>query len=90
MKKFSKVVAAMIVAVMAMAALAGCGEKKDSKPEIVGTWKVSTVESAGVSVDFEKYAEQLGQDAETLVMELTVKEDKSFTMNLMGQESNGT
>ncbi|MEF9839349.1 MAG: hypothetical protein RR705_00085 [Lachnospiraceae bacterium] len=89
MKKLSKVVMVMMVAVMAMAALAGCGGK-DSTPEIVGTWKVSTVETAGVSVDFAKYAEQLGQDADSLVMELTAKEDKSFTMNLMGQESKGT
>lgn len=90
MKKLSKVVMVMMVAVMAMAALAGCGGKKDSTPEIVGTWKVSTVETAGVSVDFAKYAEQLGQDADSLVMELTAKEDQSLTMNLMGQESKGT
>lgn len=90
MKKLSKVVMVMMVAVMAMAALAGCGGKKDSTPEIVGTWKVSAVETAGVSVNFAKYAEQLGQDADTIVMELTAKEDKTFTMDIMGQKSDGT
>lgn len=90
MKKFKRVVLVMMAAMMVMAALAGCGGKKDSTPEIVGTWKVSAVETAGVSVDFAKYAEQLGQDADTLVMEITAKEDKSFSMNIMGQETKGT
>lgn len=90
MKKLSKAVVVMMMAVMVMAAMAGCGKKKDSTPEIVGTWKVSAVETAGVSVDFAKYAEQLGQDADSLVMELTAKEDKTLSMNIMGQESEGT
>lgn len=90
MKKLSKVVVVLMVAVMAMAALAGCGGKKDSTPEIVGTWKVSAVETAGVSVDFAEYAKQLGQDADTIVMELTAKEDKTLSMDIMGQKSDGT
>lgn len=90
MKKWSKVAVVMMLVVMTMSVMAGCGGKKDTTPEIVGTWKVSAVETAGVSVDFAKYAEQLGQDADSLVMELTAKEDKSLSMNLMGQESKGT
>ena len=42
------------------------------------------------SVDFDKFAQQLGQDADSLVMEITVKEDKSFSINMMGQKKEGT
>lgn len=90
MKKLKRVVMAVLAMAMTMAVMAGCGSKKDETPEIVGTWKVSSVETAGVSVDFDKYAEQLGQSADTLVMEITAKEDQSFSMNVMGQETKGT
>ncbi len=80
----------ILLSILTMASLAGCGGKKDSAPEIIGTWKVVNVETAGVSVDFDKFAQQLGQDADSLVMEITVKEDKSFSINMMGQKKEGT
>lgn len=90
MKKNSKAIMLMLVSIMAMTILAGCKEKKDATPEIVGTWKVATVETAGVSVDFDEYAKQLGQDADSLTMEITAKEDKTISMDFMGNKAEGT
>lgn len=90
MNKISKKLVMTVMAVLLMAAaVAGCS-KKESEPEIVGTWKASTVETAGVSVDFDKYAEQLGQSADSLKMDMEVKKDKTFSMNMMGQKTEGT
>ncbi|MDD3139645.1 MAG: lipocalin family protein [Lachnospiraceae bacterium] len=89
MKKFRKVVVVVMVAMMAMAALAGCGGK-DSTPEIVGTWSVSELEASGVSISVEEYAKQLGQGEDAIKMDLTCKEDKSFSMDMAGVKTEGT
>lgn len=85
-----KVVVIALFASMVMGVLAGCGDKKEKTSEIVGTWKAASVEAAGVSVDFAQYAEQLGQEADSIKMEMEVKEDKTFSMDMMGQTADGT
>lgn len=90
MKRIKKITFVVFAMVMAMALITGCGDKKDSASEIVGTWKVSSVETAGVSVDFEEYAKSLGQSADSVVMEIEVKEDNTFSINIMGQKTDGT
>lgn len=88
-KRIKKVVLMMIAAVMMMAVLSACGEKEVSS-EIVGTWKAAMVEASGISVDIAQYAEQMGQSVDTIKMEIVVKEDKTFSMDMMGQKSDGT
>lgn len=95
MNKICKKLVVMVLAVcMVMGVLAGCGNgsegSKEKTPDIVGTWKASTVEAAGVTVDFNKYAEQLGQDAESIKTDMEIKEDKTFSMDMMGQTTEGT
>lgn len=85
-----KVVVITLFACMVMGVLTGCGDKKEKTSEIVGTWKAASVEAAGVSVDFAQYAEQLGQEADSIKMEMEVKEDKTFSMDMMGQTADGT
>lgn len=70
--------------VMMMIALAACGKKTD---KFVGLWKAATVETGGVSVDFEEYAKQLGQD---ITMTIDVKEDNTLTMSIMEETADGT
>lgn len=91
MNKLSKKIAAAVMAVaMVAAVMTGCGSKEEKADEIVGTWKASTVEAAGVSVDFDQYAEQLGQSADSFKMEMEIKEDKTMSMDMAGQKAEGT
>lgn len=85
-----KVVVIALFTFMVMGVLAGCGDKKEKTSEIVGTWKAASIEAAGVSVDFAQYAEQLGQEVDSVKMDMEVKEDKTFSMDLMGQTADGT
>lgn len=87
MKKLSKVIAAIMVTVMVTAAMAGCGL---IKKEIVGTWKASKVEIAGVSVDFAEYAEESGQSEDTREWTMEIKWNKKFSMDKMGRTEKGT
>lgn len=89
-KRSKRAIMLVALGVLVMGVLAGCGGKKEKASEIIGTWKASTVEAAGVSVDFDVYAEQLGQDADSLKMEMEIKEDKSFSMDMVGQITEGT
>ena len=85
MKK--RVAVLMLAVVMTVLALAGCGGGKDSSP-VVGTWKATEVEAMGVNVKVSEYLEQMGMG--DVKMELSVKDDGKFSMDLMGQQAEGT
>ena len=85
MKK--RVAVLMLAVVMTVRALAGCGGGKDSSP-VVGTWKATEVEAMGVNVKVSEYLEQMGMG--DVKMELSVKDDGKFSMDLMGQQAEGT
>ena len=89
-KVWKKIVVAALSALTVMGAVTGCQSAKDKTPEIVGSWKASMVETSGITVDFAEYAKQLGQDAETLKMDMEVREDKTFSMDMMSQKAEGT
>lgn len=86
-KVTQKIMSLVLVAVLAMALLAGCG---GSKSEIVGTWEATKVEASGITLDFKEFAQQMGQDADSFKMELTAKDDKTFSMNMAGETGEGT
>lgn len=84
MKKKLTVVVMMLMLVSMM--LAACG-KGGEKSAVVGTWKAKSVDAAGVSMDLDAYAKQTGV---TMDMSITFKEDKSFSMDAVGQKTEGT
>lgn len=85
MKK--RIAVLMLVAVMVVLALAGCGGKKDASP-VVGTWKATEVEAMGVNVKVDEYLEQMGMG--DMKMEMSLTEDGRFGMDLMGQQVEGS
>ena len=85
MKK--RVAVLMLAVVMTVLALAGCGGGKDSSP-VVGTWKATEVEAMGVNVKVDEYLKQMGMD--DMKMDMDIKSDGKFSMDLMGQQAEGT
>ena len=85
MKK--RVAVFMLAVVMAVLALAGCGGKKDASP-VVGTWKATEVEAMGVNVKVDEYLEQMGMG--DMKMEMSITDDGKFSMDMAGQQVEGT
>ena len=79
---------AMLASVFALClVLAGCGGGADAAKNYVGDWKLSGMEENGevTSADDLKLMEDLG-----MAITLSVKEDKTFSLNVMGDETSGT
>lgn len=77
---------AMLASVFALClVLAGCGG--DAAKNYVGDWKLTGMEENGeaTSADDIKLMEDMG-----LSVTMSVKEDKTFSMNVMGEEMSGT
>ena len=77
---------AMLASVFALClVLAGCGG--DAAKNYVGDWKLTGMEENGEATSAEdlKLMEDMG-----LAITLSVKEDKSFSLNVMGEEMSGT
>ncbi len=85
MKK--RVAVLVLAVVMTVLALAGCGGKKGDSP-VVGTWKATAVEAMGVNVKVDEYLSQMGMS--DMKMEMDIKSDGKFSMDLMGQQADGT
>lgn len=85
MKK--RIAVLMLAAVMVVLALAGCGGKKDASP-VVGTWKATEVEAMGVNVKVDEYLEQMGMG--DMKMEMSITDDGKFSMDMAGQQVEGT
>ena len=79
---------AMLASVFALClVLAGCGGGGDAAKNYVGDWKLTGMEENGEATSAEdlKLMEDMG-----LAITLSVKEDKSFSLNVMGEEMSGT
>lgn len=83
--KRKSIISVLMLLVMVFA-LAGC--KKT--PAIVGAWTGKTIESAGISMDMEKFAEQLGEAGANFKMTMDVKEDNTFSVDFNGETEQGT
>lgn len=77
----------MLAVVMTVLALAGCGGKKSDAP-VVGDWKMTKVETMGVSMGVDEYLEAAGMG--DMKMEMTIKDNGKFSMDLMGESGDGT
>ncbi|WP_153001628.1 DUF5004 domain-containing protein [Tractidigestivibacter scatoligenes] len=79
---------AMLASVFALClVLAGCAGGGDAAKNYVGDWKLVGMEENGeaTSADDIKLMEDMG-----LSVTMSVKEDKTFSMNVMGEEMSGT
>jgi hypothetical protein len=85
MKKRAAVL--MLAVVMTVLALAGCGGKKSSDP-VVGDWKMTKVEAMGVSMGVDEYLEMAGMG--DMKMEMSIKDNGKFSMDLVGESGDGT
>lgn len=84
MKKF--VTALMLTVILAV--LAGCGGGKEEP--VVGKWKMTEIETMGVKVSLEEFMESMGAEAESVKMELDIKEDGTFSGEVAGEKGDGT
>lgn len=82
-KRMTALVLAVAMIVLALAACGG-GSKPDA---IVGKWNASKIKAAGVEVDLEEFAEQMGQE---ISISIEFKEDGKLTADAMGVSSEGT
>ncbi|MCI8464918.1 MAG: lipocalin family protein [Lachnospiraceae bacterium] len=85
MKK--RVAVLMLAALMTVLALAGCGGKKSSDP-VVGEWKMTKVEAMGVSMSVEEYLQAAGMG--DMKMEMSIKDNGKFSMDVVGESGDGT
>ncbi len=81
MKKY---VSILMLAVMMMV-FAGCGGAKSDAP-VVGDWKLSSVEAAGVTMSADEFAQAAGTDVD---MSLVIKDNGKFTANFQGESGDG-
>ena len=77
MKK--QIAAVLMVLILAVAALAGCGGGGEQSP-VVGEWKMTTIEVSGITMDMEEFIAATGQ--EDVNMSLTIEEDGNFSMDI--------
>lgn len=85
-----KHISILMLAVMMVMVLAGCGGASKSDAPVVGEWKITTVEAMGQTANIEEYATTLGMSAEDVKMNLSIKEDGTFTIeagSIFGNES---
>lgn len=80
---------AMLMLVLAMAVMmfSGCGKSKNQAP-VVGEWKMTTIEISGVTMDVDQFLSIAGQ--EDTKMNMTIKEDGTFFMDVVGEQAEGT
>ena len=85
MKK--QIAAVLMVLILTVVALAGCGGGGEQSP-VVGEWKMTTIEVSGITMDMEEFIAATGQ--EDVNMSLTIEEDGNFSMDIAGQQTEGT
>lgn len=83
MKKKFMVLMSMLFVVLALGA---CGSKKASP--VVGTWKITKAEAAGVSMAIDEYLAAVGMEGTKV--EMILKDDNTLTMDMLGTEGEGT
>lgn len=83
--KRKSIISVLMLLVMVFT-LVGC--KKT--PAIVGAWTGKSIETAGITMDMEKFAEQLGEAGANFKVTMDVKEDNTFSIDFGGETSQGT
>ncbi len=83
-----KILSLVLVAMMALS-LAACGKGGGSSAsdDIIGTWKLVSIELSGQEMSVSDYADLLGQDMD---VSYTFEEGGKFVASAMGQEMEGT
>ena len=76
----------LLVLVLAISVFAACGKGGNKDNAIVGTWKVSQVESDGQFVDLEEFEAQTGVNFD---ITFDFKTDGKVSMDMMGQKYDG-
>lgn len=79
-----KKVLVTVVAIVMVFSLVACGGG-DKSASLAGTYKMTSMEAAGMTVDVATLAEAAGMDADLFTLEL--KDDGSFTMNAFTGEA---
>lgn len=76
-----KQITVLMLAVMMVMVLAGCGggSSKSDAP-VVGDWKLTTVEAMGQTANIEEYATLTGMDSADVMMNISIKDDGTFTI----------
>ena len=73
-----KKVMVSVVAIIMVLSLVACGGGKNA--DVAGTYKMTSMEAAGVTMDIAQLAEAAGMDADLFKLEL--KEDGNFEMSM--------
>lgn len=81
MKKYVSILMLAVV----MMVFAGCGGTKSDAP-VVGDWKLTSVEAAGVTMSADEFAQAAGTDVD---MTLNIKDNGKFTANFQGESGDG-
>lgn len=77
-----KHISILMLAVMMVMILAGCGGGADkSDAPVVGDWKMTIVEAMGQTANIEEYATMTGMSADDVKMNLSIKGDGTFTID---------
>ncbi|MCI8549337.1 MAG: hypothetical protein HFI68_01880 [Lachnospiraceae bacterium] len=84
MKK--RIAAFVLVMAMVVLALAGCGGKDSSAP-VVGKWKLTSIEAAGMTMSVDEFLSMSGMSDTTNEME--IKSNGKFSMEMVGEKGTG-
>ena len=78
-----KKVLVSVVAIVMVFSLVACGGGSGSSASLAGTYKMTSIEAAGVSMDVAQFAEATGVEADLL--NLVLNEDGSFEMSAFAE-----
>ena len=74
----------LVLVLTCVIGLAACG--KEGGSSAAGTYKLQTIDMGGISMDMEQLATTLGVSEDDMKVELVLKEDGSFTLDMSAVE----